>query len=180
MAAANALVSLVTLIAFACLFYGPWQAVCTDVARQLIFERRDVLFDLARTGKLDFASPEYKTIRRMMEGMIRFAHELTWVSLWFRHRVIVKHNLPHDLPLARAINSINDPVTKEKVEALLNECTAVLVGTMAAKSVFMAPIITVLMIYWLCTHGFNAFVRKNVLVRQLSETIQSGAECATG
>jgi hypothetical protein len=171
--AADALVSLAMLMAFACLFYGPWQAVCTDVARQLIFERRDALFDLARAGKLDFASPEYKAIRRMMEGMIRFAHELTWVRLCFVHRVSVRH----ELPLMSAIDSIKDPATKEKVEALLRECTTVLMATMAAKSVFMAPIVTLLMLYWLWTHTANVFWRRNALVAHLSEMILSGAEC---
>lgn len=172
--AADALVSLAILIAFACLFYGPWQAVCTDVARQLIFERRDALFDLARARQLDFASPEYKAVRRIMEGMIRYAHELTWVRLWFLSRTSVKH----ELPLMSAIGSIKDPVTKEKVETLLRECITVLIASMAAKSVFMAPIVTLLMIYWLWTYTVNVFWRKNTLEAHLSQMILSGAECA--
>jgi hypothetical protein len=172
--AADALVSLATLIAFACLFYGPWQAVCTDAARQLIFERRDALFDLARAGQLDFASPEYKAVRRIMEGMIRYAHELTWVRLWFLSRISVEH----ESPLMNVIGSIKDPLTKEKVETLLRECTTVLIATMAAKSFFMAPIVTLLMIYWLWTHMANVFWRKNALVARLSPMILSGAECA--
>ena len=83
MAAANAVISLLALALFVCLFYGPWQAVCTDWARQILFEKRDKLFDMAMAGKLHFASEEYKSIRRMLESMIRFAHHLTWPKLLF-------------------------------------------------------------------------------------------------
>jgi hypothetical protein len=178
---ADALVSLAALTAFVCLFYGPWQATCTDVARLLIFARRDALFDLAKVGQLDFASPEYKAIRRSMEGMIRYAHELTWTRLVFFGRVTVEH----ESPLIIAIGSIKDPLTKEKVEALLRDCTTVLIGTMAAKSIFMAPVVTLLLIYWLCSHTANVFWRrasvfwrKNTLVAHLSQMIICGAECA--
>ena len=54
--AAEALVGLVTLAALLCLFYGPWQALCTDLSRQFIFEGRDQLFDMALAGRLDFDS----------------------------------------------------------------------------------------------------------------------------
>jgi hypothetical protein len=177
MAAAEALVSLTALVAFACLFYGPWQAVCTDVARQIIFERRDILFDLARSGKLDFSSAEYKTLRRSMEGFIRYAHELTWLNLLF-HRTKVKR-LKGEAPVTLAIASISDPFTREKVDALVNDCMITLVGMIAAKSILTAPIVSIVAIYALCTHSFNSLVRqKSALVTRLSSTIQSGAECA--
>lgn len=175
---ADALISLATLIALACLFYGPWQAACTDAARQLIFERRQALFDLARAGHLDFSSKEYKAIRRAMEGMIRYAHELTWVNLWFLYRVKAKH-VADWTPTTRFIESISDPSTREKVKSLMNESIAALMVMMAAKSMFLAPFITMLMIYSFCAYGFNALVRNmqnNVLVRVLAETIQSGSE----
>jgi hypothetical protein len=175
--AADALVSLAALIAMACLFYGPWQAVCTDVARQVIFERREALFDLARVGKLDFASPEYKSVRRSMEGLIRYAHELTWVSLFFYHQVKMKNDLKRDSSVIRAVASIPDPLVREKVESLLFECTVALIAMMAAKSILAAPIISVVAIYAFCTHSFNVLFR-NDLVTRLSKTIQSGAECA--
>jgi hypothetical protein len=176
---ADALISLATLIAFACLFYGPWQAACTDAARQLIFERRDALFDIARAGKLDFASSEYKAIRRSMEGMIRYAHELTWINLWFLRGVKTKVTADA-LPATRAIESISDPSTKEKVKSLMIESTGALMAMMAAKSIFLIPIISVLMIYSFCAYGFSALVRSmqnNVWMRTLAETIQSGSEC---
>jgi hypothetical protein len=175
----DALISLAMLIGFVCFFYGPWQAVCTDVARQLIFERRAALFDLARSGQLDFASPEYKAIRRSMEGMIRYAHELTWPHLWF----IARGKPAEEKSAGRvAIASIGDEITREKVKSLLDESIAEVITMMAAKSMWLAPFITVFMIYSLCATGFNALVRnmrENAFVRFLAGAIQFGSECTT-
>jgi hypothetical protein len=176
---ADALISLATLIAFACLFYGPWQAACTDTARQFIFERRDALFDIARSGQLDFASSEYKIVRRSMEGMIRYAHELTWINLWFLSRVEAKVTADA-LPITRAIESISDPSTRDKVKGLVNESIFSLMAMMAAKSIFLMPFIAVVMMYSYGAYGFSALVRRmqtKVLVKLLAETILSGSEC---
>jgi hypothetical protein len=175
---ADALVSLAALVAFACLFYGPWQAACTDIARQMIFERRDEIFDLARAGKLDFSSAEYKSIRRSMEGLIRYAHELTWVSLFFYYRGIAKHNVKRQSSVARAVASIEDPFVREKVNGLLSECTVALIAMIAAKSLLIAPVVLVVGIYAFCTHSFKSLLQSRGIVTTLSDTIQSGAECA--
>ena len=51
---ANSFFALAGLTGFLLLFYGPWQSVCTDVARQLMFEQRDKIFDMARGGMINF------------------------------------------------------------------------------------------------------------------------------
>src|SRR5262245_42077518 len=73
----QALIGLASLTALVVVLYGPWQEVCTDIARQIIFEKRDAIFDLAHNGKLSFDSPEYGTIRSALQSSIRFAHELS-------------------------------------------------------------------------------------------------------
>ena len=88
---ADSLCALVALSGFLVLFYGPWQSVCTDVARQLMFEQRDKIFDMARSGVIEFDSREYRRVRISIEQNIRYAHELTFAKLvapnsmsWFR------------------------------------------------------------------------------------------------
>jgi len=44
------LVGLGSLAALLIILYGPWQAICTDIARQMLFEKRDAIFDLAQSG----------------------------------------------------------------------------------------------------------------------------------
>ena len=73
----DAAATVVVAVAAASIFYGPWQWVCTDWIRQVCFEARDKLFDLAADGQLDFSSPEYRKLRSIIESEIRFAHEMT-------------------------------------------------------------------------------------------------------
>src|SRR6516162_8405362 len=112
---ADAIVTLFVLLLFACLFYGPWQAVCTDLARQLVFERRDRLFDLAASNRLAFDSEEYRKIRLTLEGMIRFAHSLTWprllMILLFRRRTLDRDSTPR---IAETIASIKDATVRKQ------------------------------------------------------------------
>lgn len=74
---ADALVSVLVIAVFLAVFYGPWQALCADFARQYAFEQRDALFDFAADGHISFNSFEYRDARRSMEAVIRFAHDLT-------------------------------------------------------------------------------------------------------
>lgn len=74
---ADGIVTVVVVGVFLGLFYGPWQDLCADYARQYVFEQRDALFDMAASGRLDFSSREYRDTRQSMEAVIRFAHDLT-------------------------------------------------------------------------------------------------------
>ena len=71
---------------------GAMQEICADYARQIIFEQRDRLFDLAAEGKIAFSSKEYTTIRGSLNSAIRYCHEMTaariafiWISYKFKH-----------------------------------------------------------------------------------------------
>jgi hypothetical protein len=171
--AVNAFLSLLVLVLLLCFFYGPWQAACTDWARQIIFERRDKLFDLAAAGKLDFASEQYRSVRAMLEGMIRFSHELTWPRLLFHAKL---RDIPDQHPLKDIIEPIDDPIIRNQVKALAFEATLSLIIMMALKSIFVAPIAVVLCCIAVCSTGFTFIFRNNSVVRSLSETIQSVAQ----
>jgi hypothetical protein len=137
----EALWTYIVLVVVAFIYYGPWQEACTDVARQMIFERRDRIFDLACEGKLQFESHEYKTIRLALNGMLRFAHELTWPALVV-HWLMVKGDSVARRRTAQvneAIDSISDLETREKVRGLMLESVAVLICMMLAKSFVALP-----------------------------------------
>jgi hypothetical protein len=78
---ANAIAALIVLSLLLLFFYGPWQSAVTDFARQVVFEERDAVFDMAADAKLAFDSDEYRTIRDAFNSLIRFAHELKWTRL---------------------------------------------------------------------------------------------------
>lgn len=129
---ADALASLLAALLLVVLFYGPWQSVCTDWARQTIFESRDRLFDMAREGRLSFESDEYRTIRSSLESLIRYAHQLTIVRfawmLSMRETPLKRSNMD------TAISKIYDQDTRNEVRGLTDRACRAIIWMMGAKS----------------------------------------------
>lgn len=170
---ADALVALLAIVLFAVFFYGPWQEACTDVARQVIFEKRDRLFDLARAGKLDFQSHYYRDTRKTMEGMIRFAHRLTWTRLlylWIFRR-LYQDELVSGPVLPKAVDV--DPETEKAVRALVYDSSLALIGMMTMKSVVTAPVSFIAIAVAMCTKGLGVFRNESRVIHNLSETVMS-------
>jgi hypothetical protein len=135
------LVALVALVAFA---YGPWQWVCTDYCRQILFEKRDALFDLAHAGKLDFSSAEYLALRQSLEALIRFCHEVTLARLLY---FLFSRWLWKGTPEARghistAIRKVHDNEIRQGVSRLFREAHL----TIAAMIIFKSPILLLLLL----------------------------------
>jgi hypothetical protein len=154
---ANAIIALATLAALLCLFYGPWQAVCTDISRQIIFERRDHLFDMALAGRIDFDTAAYRAARRTLNGLLRVAHRLTWqefiISAYF-----IERNKPKIQDWRETLVGLPADV-REEVEGLVRECSAMLVGLMAMKSIFIGPIVFIVAFLVACTKGSSWLLR---------------------
>jgi hypothetical protein len=131
-------IGLGSLAALIVILYGPWQEICTDLARQIVFEKRDAIFDLAHSGKLSFKSREYGIIRSSLQATIRFAHELTLPRfLLMAVGLRTQGSHPEDNEVSRAIRQISDPVTRNRVEALVKEAYRALFLMMVVKSPVM-------------------------------------------
>jgi hypothetical protein len=134
----QALIGLGSLAALLAILYGPWQAICTDIARQIVFEKRDAIFDLAHSGKLSFNSREYGTIRSSLQASIRFSHELTLPRFLVMAAVLfARGNRPEDNDLSRAIKQISDATTRGQVEGLVRQAHRTLITMMFVKSPVM-------------------------------------------
>jgi hypothetical protein len=174
---ADAILSLLALLCLGYLFYGPWQEVCTDVARQFIFERRDQLFDLALEGKLSFESKEYRTTRNLLEAMIRYAHECTWPYLVFQavcQRPELKDQPRYDV--RKTLGSINDPGTRKVVERLVLESTFAIIAMMGVRSVLILPVGVLLV----CARhaGLLDKLEQRDVASKVARKIQTDAMCA--
>lgn len=112
----DSIFGIILLISIAAIIYGPWRWVCTDIARQLIFERRDAIFDMARAGKLRFGSREYAIIRKSLQTTIRFSHDLTVTRLvyfYFRCKLYQENRKPE---LFEALDCLQDEETRLEVQ----------------------------------------------------------------
>jgi hypothetical protein len=176
--AAEGIVALATLILLLCLFYGPWQAVCTEhcteLGRQAIFERRDRLFDMALSGRITFNSKIYKETRQSMNNMLRFTHTMTWQSIvigaFFLKRT--RPTLPEWHNVARSLPA---DVRKE-IEQLVSECSAIMLLTAALKSFIIGPLVMMVCIGAAFTVGIRWILRRIVSQEKfepLNQTIQA-------
>jgi hypothetical protein len=119
---ADALVSMVALVVLGWLIYGPWQTAWTDYGRQILFEARAKIFDLAIEGKIGFNSVEYRTIRTSLESSIRFAHTVTWPRLLSAYYFWGEYGQgSRKSALQNAIDQIENASTRTEVERLVGE-----------------------------------------------------------
>jgi hypothetical protein len=55
-----------------------WSIARLDAFRQKMFAIRDELFDFAAEGNISFDDPAYRLLRQSMNGIIRYAHQLSF------------------------------------------------------------------------------------------------------
>jgi len=60
---------------------GRWRGYKTDKFRQDLFNLRAELFDYARQGGVRFDNRSYVRLRLLLNSMIRFAHEVSFIRL---------------------------------------------------------------------------------------------------
>ena len=77
----NSLHLAVALIAMWFLYFCCWREYKVDSFRQSLFAVRDDLFDYADSGRIDFNDPAYTLLRNLINGLIRFAHRLTFARV---------------------------------------------------------------------------------------------------
>lgn len=181
---ADALITLILLAALLVLFYGPWQDFCTEFARQMIFRRRDKLFDLAADGRLDFASEEYRALRSSLENLIRFAHEVTWPHIAIllfvakRHRAEVYSNSFGPLP-SQAVARIKDPETRAIAAQLVDESMTALLVVILLRSLIIGPSLLLFLAGAVCVRGINnvliPFPKDGPVVNNIRTTIERSA-----
>jgi hypothetical protein len=152
---ADAVAGLLAVSLFLLFFYGPWQSLVIDMARQFVFEQRDAVFDLAAAGKLDFDSSEYRTIRDSFNKLIRFAHELNWI------RLIIHSSEDNAVPAVHlAIEKIEDAETRAKVLSHLRRARYGMIAMLGAKSLpLLACSIIAGMVTW-CMGSTRDLFRK--------------------
>lgn len=161
------------------IFYGPWQSLCTDVARQLIFEQRERLFDLALEGKMDFSSYQYRTIRLKMESLVRFAHELTWPN--YVYTGIVYPNVRKssaDSSILNIVNQIDDENVRFEVQSIVVKSYAVILLMMFAKSLVILIVWPMFLGLFIASRSIRAlmvWVKSSIL--RHGAVVQAEAEC---
>jgi len=135
--AIDAIFGILALFLLVALLEGPWQWVWTDTARQSVFEKRDAIFDLAAAGKISFKSKEYRVIRRSMEKLIRYSHNLTLWKLIHFLWTMTKRKSPPTSDISFAIKSIGDDNVRLEVQTIVNSAVKQMFLMMIRKSLIL-------------------------------------------
>jgi hypothetical protein len=137
---------MLALTALLAVLYRPWQRLCVDYARDIIFEQREAVFDLAANGRLEFGSELYETVRDEMNGMIRLAHKLTvWRLIFLRVLATEDGEDPAQTRIDVTLSKIPDLRTREDVMDRLHRARAAVAMVMFTRSLpfFLALVLTI-------------------------------------
>jgi hypothetical protein len=181
---ADSILSLVMIMITALLFYGPWQVLCAGIARQLIFERRNLIFNFAQRGDLDFNSKEYRDIRNSLNLMIRFAHQATLPRLFFISLCLYKKPINETSQLQAAVSRITNHKMQIELRRIINEVEIIMMSAAMCRSIYFwifSPLFAVPAIIVWCLRASlgNTIVKKTVVwsIRNFGERAQIEAEC---
>lgn len=152
---ADAIAGLVAFSLLLLFFFGPWQQTATDFARQIVFERRDQWFDVARAGHIDFNSAEYRQVRDALNALIRFAHELTFTRFVL---AIAAGETDGPSESSKAIGRITDQYAQVEARRIMVEARSAMFAMIALKSPLFLLVSAVIGAYALVMGGLTRFL----------------------
>ena len=110
---ANIFVNGLLLFVLWWLFFVEYKRYRCDRTRQELFKIRDQLFQKAADGVLPFDSKAYCLTRTTLNGMIRFAHEVSFIRLllgFWLHKSIQDRDAKRYLEdMSQALNDLPEP-----------------------------------------------------------------------
>jgi hypothetical protein len=121
-----------TLIVLAFVIFGLWPGQRTDLFRQQMFAVRDELFDFAADENISFDDPAYILLRGLMNGFIRYAHNLTPFRIstsYLRSKYIpTNSNDKWTESWDKALNQIENRETRAKLQQFHSKATDLVLG----------------------------------------------------
>jgi hypothetical protein len=150
--------SSLTLIILAFVIFGLWPSQRTDLFRQQMFAIRDELFDFAADGNVSFDDPAYMLLRGLMNGFIRYAHNLTPFRILMS---FLRFKFMPAVPSKKwtesweiALNQVADETARNKLKVYHSRATDLVVGQLILSPgalVIGLPtlaVATILLIQW--------------------------------
>jgi len=130
----EAIAGLLGLVALACFIQGPWQAYCTDKARQALFAKRAELFYIACANDVSFDSDVYIMVRKHIEGLIRFAHHLTWARFVLLLPFVGRLDLGNAPNASKEIAKISNEQIRRSVQDIYDKSGLIMIEMIIYKS----------------------------------------------
>jgi hypothetical protein len=114
--------------------------------RERLFSLREQLFTIAVQGKMSFDDPAYSELRSLINGMIRFAHRITFLTLVTSARNHAS-NAADPNPYQRWKDSLSklDPEKRTQIEKIHNQVFSAYMHRLVTGSVVLLPTAAVLL-----------------------------------
>jgi hypothetical protein len=138
----DGLALLLVVGALASLFWGPWQHLSIDTARQELFRQRARLLYVALEGRISFNDESYRETRRTINSLIRNAHELTLPRILLLYFFPRKNT--HQPRLRQVVSAIDDAQVKDEVEHILFSCAVEVIHMILYRNILTFPVVVVL------------------------------------
>jgi len=158
MTAANLAVvfsSAVSLILLVWILSCLWPAQRIDIFRQELFALRDEMFDFAANGSIAFDHPAYALLRQLMNGFLRYAHNITpyrILASFIRWKLLARQpSGDWSAAWEKAVNSVEDEKTRTMMHEFYRRL-ALLVGTQFLLSPGLFVPLTLLILIALIHH----------------------------
>jgi hypothetical protein len=172
--------SLLTLIVLVFVIFRLWPEQRIDLFRQEMFALRDELFDFAADGKVSFEDPAYKLLRELMNGFIRYAHNLTPYRVlisFLRWKYGPQSGHMHSWKEAweEAVNAIEDSEARTQLNLFHSKATMLVLSQLVLSPGLIPFVLTigavtvVLYSQWTSLRNIYNDVRKNVPISFLEE-----------
>jgi len=165
-----------------------YRAYRQSLFRDRLFELRSDLFEVARAGlfgERGFSDPVYCHMRRVLNGSIRFTHQMTlsrllillWSSRWWLdHDLVDRRNAEFGRALAD-----HKPEARERVKHIMRELDFAIVMHVVHINIVGFVLMSALDVAARCLHAQqaarSAIARKIVRNRKMLEPLEQDALC---
>ena len=141
---------LLSSIVFIFVLYSLWPSQRIDLFRQQMFVLRDELFDFALEGSIDFDDPAYTQLRELMNGFIRYAHNLTaYRTLMSFLRWKCTSNEPLKgwaISWEHALSNVQDKNVRTKLEEFRSKASMLVVSQIILSPTLLVVLFPVLLV----------------------------------
>ena len=154
-----------------------------DAFRERLFSIRDKLFYLAAEGRIAFDDPAYVELRALINGMLRFAHRVSLLTLiTFVRNPVHKADTTNPYQLWRESLAKLEADTKYELEQLHSELVSAYMKQLFEGSVILFPLAMLLFGFQVrCelkklfgTRSEGMGLDRAAMVRDLARTLKGG------
>jgi hypothetical protein len=142
--------SLFSLIVLVLVVFRFWPAQREDMFRQQMFALRDELFDFATEGHVAFDHPAYILLRQLMNGFIRYAHNLTpfrTILSFLRWKYADREPVERWTEAwSQALSTVSDESAKAKLEEFHSKATDLVLGQLLLSPGVLITVLPVFVI----------------------------------